>query len=89
MQAMVWSVMLELQSIYGDLCVLLHIFLNQPVTVAAGERSFSKMKLIKNYLCSTMSQERLNSLAMLSIECQLVQKLDLEDKINDFANSCL
>jgi hypothetical protein len=38
------------------------------VTVASAERSFSKLKLLKNYLRSTMSQEWLNGLATLCIE---------------------
>ncbi|XP_012844359.1 PREDICTED: zinc finger MYM-type protein 1-like [Erythranthe guttata] len=40
--------------------------------VASAERTFSKLKLIKSYLRSTMSQERLNGLAMLSIEKDMV-----------------
>ena len=52
------------------------ILLTIPVTVASGERSFSKLKLIKSYLRSTMSQERLNELAMLSIEKAMVDKID-------------
>ena len=41
-------------------------------SVASCERSFSKLKLLKNYLRATMGQERLNSLALLSIEkCNL------------------
>jgi len=32
------------------------------VSVASAERSFSKLKLIKSYLRSTMSQQRLNEL---------------------------
>ena len=39
-----------------------------PVTVATAERPFSKLKLIKNFLQSSMSQERLSGLAQLSIE---------------------
>jgi len=31
-----------------------------PVSVALAERSFSKLKLIKSYLRSTMSQQKLN-----------------------------
>ncbi len=47
--------------------------------------SARKMKLIKNYLCSTMSKDRLNSLAMISIDWQLTQKLDFKDITHDFA----
>jgi len=35
------------------------------VLVVSAERSFSKLKIIKNYLRSTMSQERLNRLIMI------------------------
>ena len=45
--------------------IALRIYLTMPVTVASGERSFSKLKLIKTYLRSTISQEKLNNLAML------------------------
>ena len=56
--------------------VVYRILLTISVTVASAERSFSKLKLIKSYLRSTMSQERLNELAILSIEKELVEKLD-------------
>ena len=36
------------------------------VTVAFVERSFSKLKLIKSYLRSTMSQERLSELTIVT-----------------------
>jgi len=39
-----------------------------PLSIAPAEKSFSKFKLIKSYLRSTMSQQRLNGLALLSIE---------------------
>ncbi|KAF0698493.1 52 kDa repressor of the inhibitor of the protein kinase-like, partial [Aphis craccivora] len=37
-----------------------------PVTVAGNERSFSKLKLIKNYLRTTQSDSRLSDLLLLS-----------------------
>ncbi|XP_073138966.1 uncharacterized protein [Henckelia pumila] len=61
------------------------ILLTKPVTVASAERSFSKLKLIKTFLRSTMSQERLNGLAMLSIEKEVIEQLDYTDLINIFA----
>ena len=38
------------------------------MSAASGERTFSRLKLIKNYLRSAMTQDRLNSLAIMSIE---------------------
>ena len=61
------------------------ILLTIPVTVASAERSFSKLKLIKSYLRSTMLQERLNGLTLLSIDKDMLGKLDSESLINNFA----
>jgi len=55
------------------------------VSVASGERSFSRLKLIKTYLRSTMSQERLSGLAILSIEKDVTEKIDYKNLIKSFA----
>jgi len=55
-----------------------------PVTVASAERSFSKLKLLKSYLRSTMTQERLNDLAMIALEGDLLEKIDYERIIEEF-----
>ncbi|KAM4072324.1 hypothetical protein ACB094_11G129900 [Castanea mollissima] len=52
-----------------------------PNAFASAERSFSKLKLIKSYLRSTMSQERLSGLAILSIEKEMLAELESR-KIN-------
>lgn len=70
---------------FPNVCVALRILLSLPVSVASGERSFSKLKLIKNYLRSNMSQERLVGLALMSIEYDLLQQLNLSTIIKDFA----
>ena len=54
------------------------------VTVASVERSFIKLKLLKSYLCSTMTQERLNDLAMIALESDMLEKIDYERIIEDF-----
>ena len=56
-----------------------------PITVASAERSFSKLKIIKTYLRSTMSQDRLNELAILAIENEIAKSLNMSKIIDDFA----
>lgn len=68
-----------------NVVVALRILLTLPVTVASGERSFSKMKLIKNYLRSTMAQNRLSGLALISIESAIAKNLDFNDILQKFA----
>ena len=51
------------------------ILLTIPVTVASAERSSSKLKLLKSYLRSTMTQERLNGLATIAIENDVLEKI--------------
>ena len=55
-----------------------------PATVAQAERSFSKLKLIKTYLRSTMSQERLTGLAVISINHSIGEQISYDDIIDDF-----
>jgi len=56
-----------------------------PVTVASGKRSFSKLKLIKTYVRATIVDERLSSLAILSIENNIAVNLDWATLVNEFA----
>ena len=65
--------------------VALRVLLTLPVTVASGECTFSKLKLIRNYLRSTMSQERLNGLSTISIEHELAYKINLQEAVHAFA----
>ena len=58
-----------------------------PVTVAEAERSFSKLKLIKTYLRSTMAQERLSGLAIISINHIISNQISYNDVIDDFASN--
>ncbi|XP_021828817.1 zinc finger MYM-type protein 1 [Prunus avium] len=71
---------------FPNVSIAYRIILTLPVTVASAERSFSKLKLIKSYLRSTMSQERLNGLAILCIEKNMLENIDFEEVIDDFAS---
>jgi hypothetical protein len=60
--------------LFPNASIAYRISLTTPVTVASTKRNFSKLKLIKFYLKSKMSQERLNRLAILSIENEMLKK---------------
>lgn len=75
----------SLKDVYPNVFVTLRIIGTIPVTVASAERSFSKLKLIKTYLRNSMTQDRLSSLALLSIESELATTLDYSDVIEDFS----
>ncbi|XP_020271626.1 zinc finger MYM-type protein 1-like [Asparagus officinalis] len=76
----------KLDGTFLNAWIAYRILLTIPVTDASAERSFSKLKLIKSDLRSTMSQERLNGLAILSIKKNIVEKLDYTSLLNDFAS---
>uniref|UniRef100_A0ACD5ZYU4 Uncharacterized protein n=1 Tax=Avena sativa TaxID=4498 RepID=A0ACD5ZYU4_AVESA len=71
---------------YPNIYIAYRILFTLLVTVASAERSFSKLKLLKNHLRSTMSQERLNGLATICIEKKLLDEIDIDTIINDFAS---
>jgi hypothetical protein len=46
--------------------------------VASAEQSFSKLKLLKSYLRSTMTQQRLTDLATIALESELLDKIEYD-----------
>ena len=71
---------------FPNTCITYRILLTIPITIASTERSFSKLKLIKSYLRSTMSQERLSGLAILSIKKKILEELEYKILIRQFAS---
>jgi hypothetical protein len=69
---------------FPNVSVALRILLTIPVTVASGERSFSKLKLIKTYSRSTMAQDRLVGLALLSIGNDIASCLNYSEVVTKF-----
>ncbi|KAL4112281.1 hypothetical protein QTP88_016099 [Uroleucon formosanum] len=72
-------------TIFPYVDVALRIFLCNLASNCLTERSFSTLRRIKNYLRSSMSSERLNSLAVLNIEATLTKSLNYSDVIKTFA----
>ena len=71
---------------FPNVSIALRMYLCLMVSNCSGERSFSQLKLIKNDLRSTMGQERLNALSLLCIENRLLQQLDVDSVIEEFAS---
>jgi hypothetical protein len=71
---------------YPNASIAYSILFTVLVTVASVERSFSKLNLLKNYLRSPMTQERLNGLATLCIEKKLLDEIDIKSIIDIFVS---
>lgn len=76
---------MKLLSAFPNMDIAFRIYLTLPVSNCSGERSFSKLGLVKNRLRSTMSQEKLNHLTLMSLESDIVRSLDFSALIKDFA----
>ena len=63
---------------FPNTCITYRILLRIPDIVTSAKRSFSKLKLIKSYITSTMSQKRLNGLTILSIENEILEELNIK-----------
>ena len=65
--------------------IALRMYLILMVTNCSGERSFSKLKYIKNRLRTTMTNERVTHLSLMSIAYDILRETDFDDLITDFA----
>ena len=72
---------------FPNVKIAFRIYLTMPCSVCEGERSFSKLALIKNEKRSTMHQSRLNALSLISIENDFVKNINFSELIQNFANS--
>ncbi|XP_012939028.1 uncharacterized protein LOC101864626 [Aplysia californica] len=72
-------------SAFPNVEIALRLFLTMPIANVEGERSFSVLKRVKSRLRSTMGQEKLSGLALLTIESETTKCLDFEDIIEAFA----
>ncbi|KZS00257.1 putative Zinc finger MYM-type protein [Daphnia magna] len=74
----------KVQLTFLNVEIALRIFLSLMVSVVSGERSFSKLKLIKNEKRTTMGQNRLNFLSLMSTESEFIKCLSFDDLIEQF-----
>ena len=74
------------QSGFSNMDVCLRIFLSILPSNSCGERSFSVLNRLKDYLRSTMGEERLSTLAAFISNFELMSALDFEAIIDEFAS---
>uniref|UniRef100_A0A2S2PLW4 Zinc finger MYM-type protein 5 n=2 Tax=Schizaphis graminum TaxID=13262 RepID=A0A2S2PLW4_SCHGA len=74
----------KLQDVFPNLYIMVKIALTLPVGSATTERSFSKLKIIKNRLRSTMAGERLENL--MKISCENNIDIDYDKILNIFSS---
>lgn len=54
------------------------------MAIFTGKRYFSELKLIKNFLCSSLCQKRFNSLSIMATENHILAKFNCQDVLNEF-----
>jgi hypothetical protein len=67
-----------------ELTSFLRLFLTIPVTSCTAERSFSALRRLKTFLRSTVTQKRLNHVALLHIHREQSELIDLKYIYNNF-----
>jgi len=68
----------ETLEVFPHLEIVMSMYLCTTVANCTGERSFSVLKRVKNYLRLTMTNERLNTLTLLNIEADLLKSLNMD-----------
>lgn len=74
----------KLESSFPNIFIIYKIYLTIATNSSNAERSFNRLKNIKTYNRSTMTEQRLNDIAILNIECDYVKSLDLSDVLDKF-----
>ncbi|KAK0138888.1 hypothetical protein N1851_024561 [Merluccius polli] len=73
------------KDVFFELFRLCKIAVAIPVSSASCERSFSTLKRVKTCLRSTITDERLSNLGVLSIESKRAKALNMEHFVDRFA----
>jgi len=66
---------------------LLKIFLTLPIGSASAGRAMNVLRRLKSYLRSSMVQDRTSNLALLSMEYEAAQDLDMTELIDKFSKA--
>lgn len=76
----------HLTTLFPNLDTTLRILTCMMTSNASGERSFSVLKRVKNYLRNSISDCKLSSLTSFVANAELFKDLDFDDLVHDFAS---
>jgi hypothetical protein len=77
----------SLSDVLPQMETLLKNFLTLPIGSASAERAMSVLRRLKNYLRSTMVQNRTSNLTLLSMEYEAAQDIDMTEFIDKFSKA--
>lgn len=74
----------KMQTVLPNIEIVLRIFLSLFVTNVPDERTFSKLKYIKDTLRNSMTGKKLNAFSLMPIENEILDSLDMDKIIEEF-----
>ena len=77
--------LIPLRNAFPQTLAMIRSAVTMPISQVTCERSFSKMKIIKNYLRNSMSDQRLSDLTILAVERDIL--VDYEQIVDIFSTS--
>ncbi|KAL4132010.1 hypothetical protein QTP88_009231 [Uroleucon formosanum] len=75
----------SLNTNFPNVKIALKLFICTPCSNASGERSFSVLKRVKNYLWSSLSNEKTSALSILCIENEIVKNINWTSLVKKFS----
>lgn len=80
-----YDALIEVEDLCPNVKAVLRICLTIGCSIASCERLFSELKLVKT-MSSSMSQDRLRAMALLSNEREVLRNCNFADLVDEFVN---
>ena len=74
-----------LSETFPNVAIIFRIYLTLPVANTEGERSFSALKRVKNYLHSSLTQNHVCDYCIMAIEKSFTKSMSFENIFDKFA----
>ena len=84
-QVLFQNMTVEVRRLFPGVEKLIRLLLICPVSSCAAERSFSALRRLKNWMRSTMTQERLNAVCVCHVNKDILDGLDLTELAVQFS----